>query len=64
MKCPLFELGRILKGYSGDSTEGNCIKERCAWWNEHFGMCSMAVDARLKATEDRLRERGMPTKNR
>ena len=26
-----------------------CEEEDCAWWNTHFGMCSQAVDAHLKA---------------
>jgi len=34
-----------------------CEKGACALWNEHFGMCSIAVDAYLKEREDRRRER-------
>jgi aspartate/tyrosine/aromatic aminotransferase len=35
----------------------SCDKN-CAWYNERFGMCCVAVDAHLKATEDILKERG------
>jgi len=48
------------RGYENDTIIRNgylnCFQSKCAWWNERFGMCCIAVDAHLKATEDRARE--------
>jgi len=33
-----------------------CETTNCAWWNERFGMCCIAVDAYLKGVEDSRRE--------
>ncbi len=33
-----------------------CETIDCAWFNGHFGMCCIAVDAHLKATEDNTNE--------
>ena len=33
-----------------------CVRVYCGLWNEHFGMCSFAVDAYLKGHEDSRRE--------
>ena len=38
-------------GYSTE-TAWQCEQKACALWNEHFGRCSLAVDAFLKAHED------------
>jgi len=40
---------------------GECTKARCAWWNEHFRMCAMVVDAYLKGQEDSEREERIRT---
>ena len=45
--CP-FKMARGLMDWE-------CEEEDCALWNTYFGMCSLAVDAHLKAetTEQR-----------
>ena len=30
-----------------------CEGKKCAWWNEYYAKCSVAVDAHLKSTEDK-----------
>jgi len=32
----------------------HCETTSCAWWNERFGMCCMAVDAHIKGVEVRI----------
>jgi len=29
-----------------------CEREDCAWWNEYFGKCSIAVESYLRGIED------------
>jgi hypothetical protein len=38
------------------SQNWDCEKEKCAWWNERFGICSLTVDGYLKAIEDSRKE--------
>jgi len=33
-----------------------CEEENCAWWNEYFGKCSIAVDSYLKGIETHRQE--------
>lgn len=54
-KCPLFyaaALGSVDR--EPDHSQTDCMKGRCAVWNAWFGMCSQAVDAHLRQTEQRL----------
>lgn len=34
----------------------HCQTTACAWWNERFGMCCVAVPAYIKGVEDRRQE--------
>jgi len=58
MICPLKFNGTTLDRV-GFHYEGKleCEQASCAWWNERFGMCSLAVDAYLKGQEDWRREK-------
>lgn len=38
-------------------TDWECARNNCELWNEHFGRCSLAVDAYLKGQEDYRREK-------
>ena len=33
-----------------------CEKTNCELWNEHFGKCSLAIDAYIKGIEDYRKE--------
>ena len=46
MKCPLLSAGTTQR--QGDE----CMRENCAWWEEHFGKCAIAVEAYLKGVAD------------
>jgi len=56
MFCPMKFLMKISEPASEDLVLklASCDKN-CAWYNEHFKMCCVAVDAHLKATEDRAK---------
>jgi len=62
MKCPLmsqpYESGEYQSKWHGV----DCLKEECAWWNEHYGMCSQAVAAYHEGVLDRARERDIAIK--
>lgn len=51
--------------YHYDATSGvvteqswECEGAACALWSEHFGMCSLKIDAFLKGIEDSRKEQG------
>lgn len=62
MKCPLtFKI--VTTGYLETKTDAqDCLQAECAWWNEHFLMCSQAVDAYHEGVLDRARERDLVRK--
>ena len=39
--CPVLLAGLMGKGMtqSDMDKEAQCIRERCAWWNDKYGMC-------------------------
>lgn len=39
MKCPLFQAGWLMKDNVGTSSEADCLKEDCAWWNSELNQC-------------------------
>ena len=41
-----------------------CDMEKCAWWEEHYGKCCIAVDAYLKGVADHRLEVKENIKNR
>ena len=57
MKCPIVFSSNLTGTGEQRFVFGDCLKQECEWWNEHFGMCSQAVDAYLKGQEDRRREK-------
>lgn len=62
-RCPILTAGLWASpDLAGDSHYGNCLFHECAWWNTQFEMCSMAVDAYLKAIEAERRENAILTK--
>lgn len=56
MICPLFNLAAINKDAFPQNDQTKCILQECAWWNEYFGKCSLAVSAYLKGIEDHRQE--------
>ena len=44
-------------GYNIDQ-RWECEGNFCALWSEHFGMCSLKIDAFLKGIEDSRKEQG------
>ena len=52
IKCPILLMGRMFSNDPSDISYTSCVEEKCAWWNDRFGMCSQAVDAYLKGQED------------
>lgn len=63
MYCPLRVIANCtLQKFSDIDTE--CIRTTCAWWNQRFAMCAMAVDAYLKGQEDLSNERLSKEDNR
>ena len=46
--CP-FKMAHALPTPMMAEFDWYCEEGDCAWWNTHFGMCSQAVDAHLKA---------------
>lgn len=52
MKCPLLCIARPTEIDHTGLTEADCLKEKCAWWNEYYGMCSQAIDGYLKGIAD------------
>ena len=51
MKCPLFVQSYMLKTGAAPTHQCDCLKEECAWWNEYFGKCCVAVSSYLKGIE-------------
>lgn len=49
MFCP-FKFAKPNKIMEAGQCE--CERSSCALWNEHFGICSLAVDAYLKGQAD------------
>jgi hypothetical protein len=37
-------------------SEWKCEKDGCAWWDEYWGKCSIAVEAMLRGHEDHQKE--------
>ena len=57
MKCPLLLAANTSwEGFELREID-DCLQAECAWWEEQFGKCCIAVDAHLKGVEDRLLER-------
>ena len=57
MKCPLLAAAAITALKDEARISDDCLKEECAWWNHHFGMCLLAVNAYLRGQQDYRRER-------
>ncbi len=57
MKCPLKTSKYIWPSGAEECQFEDCLGAECAWWNEHFGICCMAVYAHQAAVEDRQLER-------
>lgn len=57
MICPM-----KLNNPNNRPVDCQCEQTDCEWWNEHFGKCSIAVDAYLKGQEDRQLEQA-PLRN-
>ena len=53
--CP-FKMAHALPTPIMAAFDWYCEEEDCAWWNTHYGMCSHAVDAHLKAEEAKRQE--------
>ena len=57
MLCPMtFNMQTYLPNGEPLQPDYNCCDKKCAWWNERFGMCCIAVDAYQKGIVDRLKE--------
>ncbi len=57
MKCPITKVGKLINNnHDFNESIDDCLKEECAWWNERFGQCCMAVDAYLKGIIDHRNE--------
>ena len=48
MKCPLLQAGWLMKDNVGTSSEADCLKEECAWWDREAQECALlSIGARL-----------------
>lgn len=57
MKCPLVREDVYRKGLKVGTAMSECGEELCAWWNERYGMCCVAVAAHITAEEEKLEEK-------
>lgn len=63
MICPLYQAALLSSPVNTSwnkktkESYAPCDGADCAWWNEHFGGCCIAVDAYLKGQEDHRAER-------
>jgi hypothetical protein len=64
MKCPLSNHGLHPSETGERVLPADCILNECAWWNEYFGKCCIAVDAYLKGIEDHRLEIKQTIKDR
>lgn len=55
MMCPM-KFSQGVDSYIGASDYMKCHQADCAWWNERFEKCSVAVDSYLKGIEHRRQE--------
>ena len=56
MFCPLkFNLKEDLEDSHGVSG-CQCEASQCAWWNDYWGKCAIAIDAYLRGIEDHRHE--------
>lgn len=39
LKCPLFEAASHFRGVTATHHETDCLKERCAWFNDDANNC-------------------------
>lgn len=65
MICPLKFNSNTIDA-DGNSRSHSCLCELqdCAWWNEYFGKCSIAIDSYLKGIEDHRLEIKQAMKDR
>ena len=56
MKCPLKRSKYVYLSGSEEAVFEDCIYRECAWWEERFGKCCIAVDAYLQSQADRHTE--------
>ena len=52
MKCPISNFGLHPSTTGERLSPADCLREECAWWEEHFGKCAIAVEAHLKGVAD------------
>jgi len=56
MKCPLNKATTYFDGKEYQVVMADCLKEECAWWEERFKKCCVAVPAYLSGNEDVRKE--------
>ncbi|MBA7545293.1 hypothetical protein ES705_37659 [subsurface metagenome] len=50
MKCPLSITGELAPDKEFIGAAADCLKEECAWWDEHGGFCAiLKVSRHLEA---------------
>jgi len=43
MKCPLIAIGYLASNRLDATEKSICGEEKCAWWDNRFGVCSVKV---------------------
>lgn len=52
MRCPILEIGWMQTKVGDKGVSSDCLRQDCAWWEEHFGKCCIAIEAHLKGMAD------------
>ena len=66
MKCPLILMAYLHRTGEVPTTQADCFKEDCAWWNKFTNECAVPMLAlelnHLRAAIENMRDK-MPTKD-
>ena len=49
MKCPLITAGLMADHETSITSSFDCLKEECAWWDEHTQKCAVLTIAKKLA---------------